>query len=169
MSLISVAKTIEPFAETLAAAFGTPIAGAAVHMIGEALGCDKTPEAVEQAISKASPDDLLKLKQADADFKSKMAALGVNLEEIAAADRESAREREVRTGDSVTPRVLSAIIIVGYFVVQYYIMTNDIVMKDLVMRSLGTLDMALGLVLSYYFGSSSGSSDKNKILENLSK
>ena len=65
-----IARTIAPFAETLATAFGSPIAGAAVHVVAEALGCDKKPVAVLTAISAASPDELLKLRQADAEFKT---------------------------------------------------------------------------------------------------
>jgi len=35
------------------------------------------------------------------------------------------------------------------------------------MRSLGTIDMALGLVLGYYFGSSAGSDKKNELIRKL--
>jgi hypothetical protein len=37
-------------------------------------------------------------------------------------------------------------------------------MRELIARVLGTLDSALMLVLSYYFGSSAGSAEKNQIM-----
>jgi hypothetical protein len=43
----------------------------------------------------------------------------------------------------------------------------DPAMKDLVLRSMGTLDMALGLVLSYYFGSSLGSARKDETIHKI--
>jgi hypothetical protein len=40
-------------------------------------------------------------------------------------------------------------------------------MRDFVMRSMGTLDAALGLVLGYYFGSSTGSAAKTEQLSTV--
>jgi hypothetical protein len=38
-------------------------------------------------------------------------------------------------------------------------------MREIVLRSMGTLDMALGLVLGYYFGSSAGSARKDMVID----
>ena len=40
-------------------------------------------------------------------------------------------------------------------------------MRDMALRSLGTLDAALGLVLSYYFGSSLSSTKKTEQISSL--
>jgi hypothetical protein len=50
--------------------------------------------------------------------------------------------------------------------VQGFLLTHviDGTMRELIARVLGTLDSALMLVLSYYFGSSAGSAEKNQIM-----
>lgn len=134
---------------------------------------DPNQDAISQAVSRATPEQMLLLKQADNDFALKMQALGINhheeLERMAASDRASAREREVKTGDSWTPRLLAALVVVGWLTVQYFLLTNviDATMRELVARVLGTLDGALMLVLAYYFGSSAGSAAKNEMLARL--
>lgn len=161
----SIVKTIAPFAETLATALGSPIAGAAVKVIADSLGCGNKPDQIVEAVKSIDTDAILKLKQADQEFKEKMVQFGIDLEKIAADDRDSARKREIATGDW-TPRVLAGLIVVCYFIVQYFLLTHVIPaeMGNIVMRSLGVLDTSLGLVLGYYFGSSAGSAEKNKLL-----
>ena len=99
-----------------------------------------------------------------------MKALGfanlTELERIAYQDRDSARTREVKTGDSWTPRALAGIVILGWFALQWFLLTHLIPqeMREIVLRGLGTLDMAVGLVLGYYFGSSVGSAGKDQTI-----
>ncbi|MCZ2917051.1 hypothetical protein NYY62_19165, partial [Acinetobacter baumannii] len=81
----------------------------AVTAAADALGLsEKTETALKTALSGASPADLLAIKQADQAFQAKMQELGFqnikDMESIAAADRDSARNREIKTGDSATPR-----------------------------------------------------------------
>jgi hypothetical protein len=117
---------------------------------------------ITAAIADASPEQLLALKQAEVKHVEFMAQLGINsvrdLEKIAADDRASARDREVKTGDVWTPRALAVMVITGYAFVQWFVLNNIVPpdMREIVLRSMGTLDAALGLVLSYYFGSSAG-------------
>lgn len=144
----------------------------AAAAVGDVIGVkvDADTRSIAAAIQGATPEQLVALKQADNDFAMKMRELGykevTELAKIDADDRNSARRREVDAGDSWTPRLLSAIVLIGWFVVQGYILTNtvDADMREIVMRSLGTLDMALGLVLGYYFGSSSSSRIKDAAL-----
>jgi hypothetical protein len=157
-------KTVLP---TVATALGGPLAGVAVNFIADKLGLeDKTIEAVQAAISGASPEQLVQLKQIDADLQKYFAGLGIKLEEIAAADRASARDREAKTGDTLTPRALAGLIVLGWFLVQWFLLTHVVAteMREIVLRALGTLDMALGLVLGYYFGSSSSSRVKDELI-----
>jgi hypothetical protein len=159
--------TIAPgIATALAPELG--LAGVAIRAVGQAFGLQDAAEPqVAAAVANASPQDLLALKQADQQFRKDMAALGIDLERIAAEDRASARDREIKTGDSWTPRILAAVVVLGYLAVQWYILAHVVPqeMREIVLRSMGTLDMALGLVLGYYFGSSAGSAEKNRLLE----
>jgi len=74
---------------------------------------------------------------------------------IAANDRESARNMAVGT-HSFTPSIMSYVIVVCWALIQYFLFTHviDASMRELIARVLGTLDGALMLVLSFWFGSS---------------
>ena len=76
-------------APTLATALGGPLAGMATKAIAsKLLGNENAPlDAIKEAIVSATPDDLIKLKEVDTKFKTKMAEIGVDLETIAANDR----------------------------------------------------------------------------------
>lgn len=158
MSNFDWKKAVATIAPSLATALVPELglAGVAIRAIGQAFGLtEATEQQVSEALGKATPADLLALKQAAQQFEKDMAALGVDLEKIAAEDRASTRDREIKTGDSWTPRILAAIVVVGYLSVQWYILSHSVPteMREIVLRSMGTLDMALGLVLGYYFGS----------------
>lgn len=164
----SIVGTVAP---TIAAALGGPLAGAGVRALSEAvLGKpDGTEKELAAAIATASPEILAKMREADAAFAVRMKELDIDLERIGAADRDSARQREIKTGDVWTPRLLAGLIIVGWFVMQWYLVTHVIPaeMREIVLRGLGTLDLAVGLVLGYYFGSSSGSTEKSRTIDKL--
>jgi hypothetical protein len=63
---------------------------------------------VARALELADGSQLVKLREIDAQFQAQMKALDVDLERIAAADRDSARQREIGSRDSWTPRVIGA-------------------------------------------------------------
>lgn len=65
-----------------------------------------------------------------------------------------------------TQRVLAGAVVLLYALVQWYLLSHVIVeeMRELVMRSLGVLDVALGMVLSYYFGSSAGGRQQSETM-----
>jgi hypothetical protein len=100
-----------------------------------------------------------------------MEELEVERDRLAYGDRASAREREIKTGDNWTPRIIAAIVIVGWFTVQWYLLQYLVPQenREIVMRGLGTLDLAVGMVLGYYFGSSAGSREKNQIISKMDR
>lgn len=165
-------KAVTTIAPSLATALAPELglAGVAIRAIGQAFDMpDATEQQVSEAIAKATPADLLAMKNADQQFQKDMASIGVDLEKIAAEDRANARDREIKTGDSWTPRILGAVVVIGYLLVQWYILSHIVPqeMREIVLRSMGTLDMALGLVLGYYFGSSAGSARKDVVIGKL--
>lgn len=160
MSFLDKAKDVLiTVAPTIASAFGTPMAGVATKAVISALGLkkDATEDDVGQAILAATPEQLLALKKADQEFLIKMKELDIDLAKIVLGDKDSARKREIETKDATT-KVLAYIICILYVGVQIFLLTHviDDDMKEMVMRALGTLDAILGLVFSYYFGSSVG-------------
>nr|WP_175582230.1 hypothetical protein [Phaeobacter sp. HF9A] len=157
-------------APTLATALGGPLAGVATKALADKLlgRPEATPEEVEAAIIGAAPQDLLKLKEAEADLARYLADAGIELETIAANDRDSARKRQIATKDRV-PGILAGIVIVGYFSVLAYLLKYGL--KDsgeeVLLLLIGGLSIGLGQVLNYYFGSSSGSKNKDQMIERL--
>lgn len=167
-------KSVTTIAPSLATALAPELglAGVAIRAIGQAFGLtDATEQQVSEAIAKATPADLLAIRQADQQFEKDMASIGVDLTKIAAEDRANARDREIKTGDSWTPRILAAVVVIGYLAVQWYIMSHIVPteMREIVLRSMGTMDMALGLVLGYYFGSSAGSARKDAVIGKMAE
>ena len=147
---------INSVAPTLATAMGGPVAGMAVKALSGALfgHQDASDEEIKLALANPTAEQLAALKKVDADFKVQMKSLDIDLERIAASDRDSARNYAIMTHD-LTPRVLAVIVVVAWGCVQWFMLHNVIEpsMRELIARVLGMLDGALMLVLSYYFGS----------------
>jgi hypothetical protein len=174
MAKLDWKKIVATVAPTLATALGGPLAGVAVKTIAtQILGkSDATEQEVEAAILGADPQTLIRLKELDHEFKTTMVNAGIKLEEIAAADRNSARQREISTGDSWTPRILAGFVVGITIILEGYVMLNGLpttVNEFVVGRILGTLDTATGMVLAYYFGSSASSRAKDETLSTIAK
>lgn len=162
-------------APTIATALGGPLAGAATKAISTAvLGKDGgTDDEIAQAIATGGTDVLAKIKEAEHAFKIRMKELDIDLEDIAAKDRDSARSREVKTEDK-TPRNLAYIYTLGFFVTlaaQFYLVMSQIVVQPSALRMLdATTGILFAMMLGskeYYFGSSAGSSRKNEMMKDL--
>jgi hypothetical protein len=160
-------RTIAP---TLASAFGGPLAGMAVTAIGNALGIDEpTQEKVEQALSGATQEDMLKLKQADQQFAKDMRALDVDLERIAGADRDSARRMQTETKSKI-PGMLAGLVTFGFFGILVGMLTGDLDTKGSpeLLLLIGSLSTSWGMVVSFYFGSTANSRTKDDTIQAIS-
>jgi len=167
MDFLSILRTVSPW---IASAFGGPLGGMAVTAAANALGLsDKTAEAVKQAISGATPEQMLALKKADQDFALQMQALGfkeiTDLEAIAAGDRKDARAMQVAKPSPV-PAVLSLLVTTGYFGVLIGMMTGKFTVSDsqALLIMLGSLGTAWGGVMAFWFGTTRDSSRKTELL-----
>jgi hypothetical protein len=153
-------KTIAP---TIATALSGPLAGMAIEAISSAINID--PKDVKQTIAegKLSADQIASIKTAEIELKARAQELGLDFAKLATEDRKSARDMQVATR-SLVPPLLAVLVIAAWGFVQYFLMTNviDPSMRELVARVLGTLDGAVIMILSFYFGSSSGSQAKDE-------
>ncbi|WP_296988219.1 hypothetical protein [Thalassospira sp. UBA1131] len=158
----SIVKTVAP---VLGTAIGGPLGGLATRTIAGALLGDEdaTEDQIAAAVQSASPDQLLALKKAEQDFKVQMRKLDIDIERIHQQDRDSARNREVKTGDTWTPRLLAIAITVGFFGILSFMVTHALpeTGRDALLVMLGSLGTAFAGVIAYYFGSSSGSKSKD--------
>lgn len=169
-SLLNLVRTVAP---SIASAVGGPLAGMATRAISEALlgKPDGSEQELTEAAARATPEQLLALKQAEQDFAVKMRELDIDLERIASEDRSSARNREVATRDW-TPRVLAGLVTGGYFGVLFYMLRNGLPQhggSEAMLVMLGTLGTAWGGIMAYYFGSSAGSKAKDEAMRRNSK
>lgn len=163
-------KTLVPLIGT---ALGGPLGGAAASFIADKLGLEtKTVEAVNEVLNsgKLSPEQISGLKLAELEFKKFLEEKEIKLEELSAKDRDSARQRESSVKDN-TPRVLAGIVTLGFFGVLIYMMVYGAPTegKDAFLILLGSLGTGWASVIAYYFGSSSGSENKNRTIERLSE
>ena len=160
---------LESIAPTIATAMGGPLAGMAVEAVSKAIGVD--PSEVQNTINsgKMTADQIASLQTAEIALKARAQEMGLDFEKLAVADRASARQMQMTTGSFVPP-LLSVLVVVAWATIQYYLLTHviDPTMRELVARVLGTLDGALMLVLSFYFGSSAGSQAKDTMLHQSS-
>lgn len=155
-------------APTIATALGGPMAGMAVKALGSALLGDETASEkdVVAALAGATPDDLLKLKQADQAFESKMAELGVDLERIAANDRASARNMQATTKAWIVP-TLAGLTVAGFFGVVGWVLSGKVSLESTLLGFvLGQVSAKAEQVYNFYFGSSAGSKEKTQHLAN---
>lgn len=164
--LLNIVRTVAP---ALATAIGGPLGGIAYRAISAVLtGSEDTPEdQLIQAAQSATPEQLLALKKAEHDFAQKMKELDIDLERIASGDRDSARNREIKTKDW-TPRILAAIVTVGYFGTLFWMLDKGVPKdSEVLIYMLGVLGTAWGMIIGYYFGSSSGSQEKNATINRM--
>ena len=170
MDLGKFGSLIQTIAPTIATALGGPVAGMAVKALSTALlGHDNgNQDDITAALATATPDQIVAIKTAENNFKVQMKSLDIDLERISASDRDSARKLLIETRDW-TPDILSFAVVISWVFIQFHIIDKGIdpAMKELAARVLGTLDAALTLVLSFWFGSSNGSRQKDDTLSNL--
>ena len=154
-------------APTIATALGGPLAGIAVKTLSSVLfGHENgTEEEISSAMANASPDQLAALKKIDADFKAHMKELDIDLERIAAGDRDSARQMQTATKDWV-PKVLAVVITLGFFGILIWMLLNGMPKTgtEALLMMLGALGTAWTGVVNFYYGSSAGSKQKTDAL-----
>lgn len=163
---LQILRTVAP---TVALAVGGPfgpIASAAISaVLGTPPGDDKTAEA---ALLNATPDQLLALKKAENDFQVQMKQLGIQEEKLTFDDIANARAMEVSTHDS-TPKYLAYVITFGFFATLGYLIVYGKPQTggDVMLVMVGALGTAWASIVSFYYGSSAGSSAKTDVINKI--
>jgi CDP-diglyceride synthetase len=160
-TLVGLLKNVAPMAAT---ALTGPAGGAVVSMIAKQFGVEDSVEAVTKHLQ-ANPDDAIKLRELD-----------LKELELHNADRDSARKREMEVVKSdahfITKNITSLLAIgtvAGAMIMTALVFFVDFPdsQENIIIFVLGFLSSAATQVLSYYFGSSAGSKDKDAKIKDL--
>ena len=154
---------IESIAPTIASCLGGPLAGLAVEAVSKAIGVD--PSAVQDTINsgKLSAEQIASIQAAEIQLKAKAQEMNLDFEQLAVQDRKSARDLQTTT-KSFIPPLLALIITLGFFGILIGMMTGKVTSSDALMLLLGSLGTAWTGVISFYFGSSASSQNKDQLL-----
>jgi hypothetical protein len=155
---------------------GGPAGSAAGKMVAGLFGADpENPEEVMNAIQ-GDPEAMAKIRRFEQEHQVKLQELQLEETKAFLADVDSARQREAAiiaaTGEKEIHLYVLAYIVVGaFFILTGILAVGQIVdsaaaktlgENPLIMMIVGGVIAGFTQVLSYFFGSSKGSSDKNK-------
>jgi len=117
--------------------------------------------------------------KAEQEYQLEMKKLSVEEQRIIFQDVDSARKREtaVQTSEhatklskNISPILALATTAIAFTLFYFVIFKKDVFdqsVKDIVLYILGVLSAILTQIYSYYFGSSQGSANKHRMIENL--
>ncbi len=166
---------MDDFLKSLAPMLGTaiagPLGGVAASFLAEKLGLEgKTVEAVTEALSagKMSPEQVASIKQAEIDFQKFLKTNAIDLEKVHAGDRDSARNMLTVTRSKM-PSVLTVMLGAGFFgVLGAMFAWPEVKESAPLMIMLGVLGAEFSAACKFWFGTTSGSQNKNEMLAKAS-
>lgn len=135
---------------------GSPLIGAAVEAVGDALGLsEKTEQSVKDALSsgRLTPEGMESLKKLDNDFRIRLEEIGVKVEELAVKDRESARAMQIAT-QSIVPHILAVLFVSFYLGIVSMLLTGQMKLweNSTLTMLLGGVTSGVAMILGFYFG-----------------
>lgn len=150
-------------APTIGTALGGPLGGLAGTFVSKALGVDDEQAALAKIDS--DPQAMVALKQADLDFQKHLADCKIDLEQIAADDRKDARARQIALKDNGPLQVLW-LTSIGFFGTLGFMLVHGLPASggEPLLIMVGALGSAWGAAITYFVGSSAGSSAKTELL-----
>jgi hypothetical protein len=155
---------LKAIAPTVVTALGGPLAGMALAAVSKTLNI--APEEVQDVLNsnKLTAEQVASIQLAELELKKQAQSMNIDFEQLAVADRKSARDMQVATKSYLVP--LLAVIIVTSFVGVVVSTLAGFSTIDSVMAGtlIGYLSAKADQVLSFFFGSSAGSQRKTELL-----
>lgn len=138
-------------APTIGSAIGGPVGAGAGKILAQVLGVPAEPQAVQKALSEATPEQLAEIKKADLAYKTRLAELEVDIFALETADIQDARKNA-----DWTPKVLAmlAFLFFGGYVTLVTVQPPDANSEAVINLVLGYLGGVVSAVVSFYFGAS---------------
>jgi hypothetical protein len=177
MNFLGIVRKIYPSINALSA-LGGPFAVMGAGMVGKALGVDKvdpTPDAISAAIAGATPEQVIALKQVELDAEAKLKEMGFEnaqaVDKMINDDIANARAMHTANPKDFTPEVLAGAITIGFFTTLWVVFIHGVnpATHDLAIGMVNVLGTAWVCVVTFYFGSSKGSANKDAILGGIAK
>jgi len=160
---------LKGLAPTLASALLGPLGGVAVAAIGKIIGVDgATVNTVTKAFEdgKITPEHLAEIKKLELQYQNDEKERGFKYADLEFKDRDSARQMQISTHSS-TPTVLTYLVTAGFFGILGWMMhDNNVVDSPPIMIMLGSLGTAWTGCISFWFGTTQGSQNKDRMLRN---
>ena len=160
---------LKGLAPTLASALLGPLGGVAVAAIGKIIGVDNaTVNTVTKAFEdgKITPEHLAEIKKLEMEYQNDEKERGFKYADLEFKDRDSARQMQINTQSS-TPTVLTYLLTCGFFgVLGAMIYNPDLKESGPLMIMLGSLGTAWTGSVAFWFGTTQGSQNKDKLLAN---
>lgn len=171
--LDSILPTIGALAPTIATAAGGPLAGMAVNAIESALGVPTGSSSsadgqakITQVLGSLDPATAAAMRKADQDFQTQLKQLDIDLDKVNEQDTESARTMQAQTKSTV-PGILAIALAIGFFSIMVLMAFHPLPVAN--QGVLNTLIGAFGgsflTIVHFYFGSSSGSQNKDATIQ----
>jgi hypothetical protein len=160
---------LKGLAPTIASALLGPLGGVAVAAIGKIIGVDSASVAtVTKAFDEGriTPEHLAAIKELELQYQNEEKERGFRYADLEFKDRDSARQMQIST-QSNTPTVLTYMVTAGFFGILGWMMhDNSVVDSPPIMIMLGSLGTAWTGCISFWFGTTSNSQNKDKLLAN---
>jgi len=169
---------IATIAPALGSAFGPlgTAGGLAIKALADSFGVEPdemTPEKMDQLLA-SDPEALLKLKQAEMDFRLEEKRIENETLKVKLADVQSARQRQVAhekaTGKTdMNLYFLAWLVVTGFFILVGFLMFQTLPTANIgpVNQLFGAMAAGFGMVLQYFFGSSLSSWGKTREIARL--
>lgn len=173
MNFPDIIKTALPWIGAAATGNVPALITLAANAVGSVIGSDVKADAqsIAAAVTGATPEQMIALKQADNDFAVKMRQLGIqevaDLARIATDNTKDARQMQ-NTVRSWIPGALAIGVTLGFFgilgAMMYGVSVQD---NNALLILLGSLGTSWGAVINFYFGSSHSSQTKDATISGL--
>lgn len=180
MNWNKVKEAIGATAPVLGGILGGPVGASAGALISSVLGTDSTPEAVMKELEQ-NPEALLKIKELELNHKQKLEELKIRELEIE-QEKYSKAHDSYQNNNNMADKIANLIInwnlpVIFILVVINVVIVNEFednaplisIVSNVIGIAIGKLFTERQAVINFFFGSSIGSKEKDKIVQGISK
>lgn len=153
MKFLKLKGILGAVAPTLGQAMAGPLGKSAGDIVAKVLGCEPTPQAIEQSMQEITPEQLAAIKEAELEFEAKMKQMDVDVFALAVQDTQDARKYFAK---DMTSKIIALSMIAGFLGYIYLITVADPDDNpmEIINLILGWLGAQVSCIISYFYGSS---------------